>query len=243
MFGVICAHCGLANNMVPQKNPYDIEEVWWRIESIELIYLSFDHCSEFVFVSFVLFDWHVAWHIYLLQKYFTSVHMVIINGANALQAFFSITGFLISIQFMELREKTKFNISLLWKAIVYRFLRYVIVEIVNSFVLSCFRILNIILSKIVRRFTPVYVIILMFNATFLYKLRTGPSWPILADAERIACRRNWWTNLLYINNFVKASEPVRLALLLFRSFTLNVLFTFVLFFFYTLHCSLSLPLS
>lgn len=27
MFGVICAHCALANNMVPQLNPYYIEEV------------------------------------------------------------------------------------------------------------------------------------------------------------------------------------------------------------------------
>lgn len=27
MFGVICAHCALANNMVPQLNPYFIEEV------------------------------------------------------------------------------------------------------------------------------------------------------------------------------------------------------------------------
>lgn len=42
----------------------------------------------------------------------------------------------------------------------------------------------------------------------MYKLRSGPSWPILGDAERIACRTNWWTNMLYINNFVKTSEPV-----------------------------------
>lgn len=27
MFGVICAHCALANNMCPQLNPYYIEEV------------------------------------------------------------------------------------------------------------------------------------------------------------------------------------------------------------------------
>lgn len=59
------------------------------------------------------------------------------------------------------------------------------------------------------RYTPVYVFILLFNATFLFKCRAGPSWPILADVERIACRKNWWTNLLYINNFVKSDEPVK----------------------------------
>lgn len=49
--------------------------------------------------------------------------MIIINGANALQSFFAITGFLITIQFMELREKYKFKVSFLWKAIIYRYLR------------------------------------------------------------------------------------------------------------------------
>ncbi|XP_031617702.1 nose resistant to fluoxetine protein 6-like [Contarinia nasturtii] len=138
MFGVICAHCALANNMCPQLNPYYIE-----------------------------------------QKYFITSHMIIINGANALQSFFAITGFLIAIQFVDLREKYKFKFSFFWKAIIYRYLRY----------------------------TPVYTFILLFNATFLYKLREGPSWPILADAERLACRNNWWTNLLYINNFVNVREP------------------------------------
>lgn len=81
-----------------------------------------------------------------------------------------------------------------------------------------------------------YVFIMLFNATLLYKLRNGPSWPILADAERIACRNNWWTNMLYINNFFKTSEPVRITSK-FRNFEnsnwniKNVRVCFVLFFF------------
>lgn len=49
--------------------------------------------------------------------------MIIINGANALQSFFAITGFLIAVQFVDLREKYKFKISFFWKAIIYRYLR------------------------------------------------------------------------------------------------------------------------
>lgn len=57
------------------------------------------------------------------QKYFAASHMIIINGANALQSFFAITGFLIAIQFMDLREKYKFKFGFFWKAVFYRYLR------------------------------------------------------------------------------------------------------------------------
>lgn len=49
--------------------------------------------------------------------------MILINGANILQSYFAITGFLVSVQFVDLREKYKFNTSFFWKAIVYRYLR------------------------------------------------------------------------------------------------------------------------
>lgn len=49
--------------------------------------------------------------------------MIIINGVNILQSYFAITGYLITVQFMDLREKNKFNTAYFWKAIVYRYLR------------------------------------------------------------------------------------------------------------------------
>lgn len=49
--------------------------------------------------------------------------MILINGANLLQSFFAVTGYLISVQFMDLREKNKFDISYFWKAIIYRYIR------------------------------------------------------------------------------------------------------------------------
>lgn len=47
-----------------------------------------------------------------------------------------------------------------------------------------------------------------FNATMLLKMTSGPVWPHYADNERSHCRRNWWTNILYVNNFIAAREPV-----------------------------------
>lgn len=108
MFGVICAHCALANNMCPQLNPYYIEQV-------RSIIVHFHFISQAQ--NSTLF----------LQKYFVSSHMIIINGANALQSFFAITGFLIAVQFMDLREKHKFKFSFFWKAVIYRYLRFVLI--------------------------------------------------------------------------------------------------------------------
>ncbi|XP_061496527.1 O-acyltransferase like protein-like, partial [Anopheles gambiae] len=55
--------------------------------------------------------------------------------------------------------------------------------------------------------TPVYAFVILLHATWLLKLQTGPLWRWGAETEQTFCRRNWWTNLLYINNYVHADEP------------------------------------
>lgn len=69
-------------------------------------------------------------------------------------------------------------------------------------------------TSIIYRFTPVYLFVLLFNATMLYKMQDGPMWPMWTDNERLSCRRHGWTNLLYLNNFIAAREPVIFLLLL-----------------------------
>ncbi|XP_059352860.1 nose resistant to fluoxetine protein 6-like isoform X2 [Daphnia carinata] len=51
------------------------------------------------------------------------------------------------------------------------------------------------------RLTPVYAIILGFIATLLVYLGSGPNWENVRYLS-LACRWNWWNNLLYVNNYV-----------------------------------------
>lgn len=41
-----------------------------------------------------------------------------------------------------------------------------------------------------------------FYATLFYKFGTGPYWDTWVGSNKDFCRENWWTNLLYVNNYV-----------------------------------------
>lgn len=120
---------------------------------------------------------------YKFEEVFHSVYgQISLNAFSVVQAFFSISGLLMGYQFVEMTGKKKFNINYFWIAIVYRYLRL----------------------------TPVYFVMMFFDATWLYKIQNGPGWKRLAETERYNCRTNMWTNLLYINNYVNVSDMVRL---------------------------------
>ncbi|EPB69977.1 hypothetical protein ANCCEY_10922 [Ancylostoma ceylanicum] len=49
------------------------------------------------------------------------------------------------------------------------------------------------------RITPTYAVIMLFDVTLFTYVSSGPFWrPI----ERQGCRFSWWTNFLYMNNFL-----------------------------------------
>ncbi|KAG7204427.1 hypothetical protein KM043_004866 [Ampulex compressa] len=56
------------------------------------------------------------------------------------------------------------------------------------------------------RLTPAYAMMIGFYATLFYKFGSGPHWDNWVGANRNYCRDNWWTNLLYINNYVNISD-------------------------------------
>ncbi|XP_011309808.1 nose resistant to fluoxetine protein 6 [Fopius arisanus] len=70
------------------------------------------------------------------------------------------------------------------------------------------RKINFSLSIIIRyiRLTPSYAAIIGFIALILPHLSTGPYWSHKIGLESEGCVENWWTNLLYINNYVKTDK-------------------------------------
>ncbi|XP_035910418.1 nose resistant to fluoxetine protein 6-like [Anopheles stephensi] len=113
-------------------------------------------------------------------EYYNPLGHILINGSLIVQSFFEMSGFLLSIHFLTTQAKLK---KVSWAAI---------------FVTVAYRYI---------RLTPAYAYILLLHATWLPKLQDGPLWPRGAEVERNLCRRNWWTNLLYVNNYVNADEP------------------------------------
>lgn len=49
------------------------------------------------------------------------------------------------------------------------------------------------------------------DATWLVHAGRGPFWENLVGKEYRRCRSNWWTNLLYINNYANKEEMVKFS--------------------------------
>ncbi|KXJ74104.1 hypothetical protein RP20_CCG014358 [Aedes albopictus] len=107
--------------------------------------------------------------------------MILTGGPQIVQTFFAMSGFLLAVQMIKYAENRSRSPGVLFllKAIVYRYIRL----------------------------TPVYAFVVLLHATWLSKLQDGPIWKLGTDTERAFCRRNWWTNLLYVNNYIHADQP------------------------------------
>ena len=55
---------------------------------------------------------------------------------------------------------------------------------------------------------PALCMLVFFYATIFYKLGSGPRWDLVVGPEREYCQKNWWTNLLFINNYVNEHQMV-----------------------------------
>uniref|UniRef100_A0A1S4GUV1 Acyl_transf_3 domain-containing protein n=1 Tax=Anopheles gambiae TaxID=7165 RepID=A0A1S4GUV1_ANOGA len=117
---------------------------------------------------------------YVELNYRRVITMLIFNGITVVQTYFTVSGFLLAVHFVDFTEKQRrFRCWDYLQSIVYRFLRL----------------------------TPVYAFMLLLDATWLIRLQDGPIWKRVAETERTYCRTNWWANVLYVNNYVTVSEP------------------------------------
>lgn len=58
------------------------------------------------------------------------------------------------------------------------------------------------------RFFPIYGFLILFNATYLFKLQDAAHWQRIGGLERQYCRKNWWANILYQNRGYDLSQMV-----------------------------------
>lgn len=98
------------------------------------------------------------------------------SGNPGMQTFFVISGFLTAYLFMMRTERGagRADYSILLKGIIERYVR----------------------------FAPLLILTLLVHSTWLYRLGSGPFWDRINFTERQFCRQNWWTNFLFIDNYV-----------------------------------------
>lgn len=101
-------------------------------------------------------------------------YMLVLNGTVVIQTYFLIAGWLLSYNFFVLIEKQR-EVKL----------HYVFLAFINRYI----------------RLTPCLALVIAFNTSWIYHLGSGPFWEKLVGDEYRNCRKNWWTNILYINNY------------------------------------------
>ncbi|XP_019768812.2 nose resistant to fluoxetine protein 6 isoform X2 [Dendroctonus ponderosae] len=103
------------------------------------------------------------------------LNMLLINGWYVVQTFFVISGWLLAYHFfMETSKIPDLKLSYLVWIILQRFVRL----------------------------APAIAVMVGFHGTWLVHMGRGPYWDQFIGEETRNCRKNWWTNLLFVNNYV-----------------------------------------
>jgi hypothetical protein len=65
------------------------------------------------------------------------------------------------------------------------------------------------------RLTPPYAMVILFNATLYRHVATGPLLEEVTNEMAENCQKYWWTNILYINNYVGVDHTVSIVFMTF----------------------------
>lgn len=72
------------------------------------------------------------------------------------------------------------------------------------------------------RLTPLLGVSILFSISLLKFFGNGPLWPSTLDSLSQKCERNWWTTLLYIQNYVNPKDIVSISALFRHSIVFNI---------------------
>lgn len=159
--------------------------------------LRFLDCFKFFAMFLVIFA-HTNWVIYegaisnpqdperLLH---TAAGTLLISGSLITVTFFVISGLLLTINWLAVTRALADRKPASWGMARY----------VSLFVkFNIFRYI---------RLTVPYAFVLLLSGVY-FENASGPLWRHIYEREQLACRKNWWTNLLFINNVVRTDERV-----------------------------------
>jgi hypothetical protein len=63
--------------------------------------------------------------------------------------------------------------------------------------------------------------VIAFGASWYLHMGESPMWNTVVGTEADNCRRNWWINLLYLNNYFGVEQMVSFSLLAMYGFAVN----------------------
>lgn len=109
----------------------------------------------------------------------TTAYKIVSGGSFTVQIFFTFTGFLLTLP----------NVAQVNQGKPLTF---------HDFLIS-FK------NRLIRIY-PVYMFVILLEATLMRKIGSGWIWMQLAGFERGYCRNSWWKNLLFINNLVGTEQ-------------------------------------
>ncbi|XP_055524704.1 O-acyltransferase like protein-like [Wyeomyia smithii] len=99
---------------------------------------------------------------------------------NYVQTFLSISGMLMTVNFLEhIRKNPDFDLTHAWKKIRSRLYRIV----------------------------PAYAFVIFLQCALMKRMIDGPLGQHFIGESQDNCRRWWWANLLFINNYIQTEEP------------------------------------
>ncbi|EDV93412.1 nose resistant to fluoxetine protein 6 [Drosophila grimshawi] len=157
--------------------------------------LRFLDCFKFFSMFLVIFA-HTNWVIYEgaisnpqdpERMLHTAAGTLLISGSLITVTFFVSSGLLLTVSWLAVTRAVEDRKPEKW-----RLANYVVLFVQ----INVFRYI---------RLTVLYAFVLLLSGVY-FENAAGPLWRHIFEREQLACRKNWWTNLLYINNFVGTDE-------------------------------------